>query len=72
MESGKWPSALAAYGTLVGLNADSADAHYDLACALLASGNKQEAKREILRSLEIAPTYQKSQELLLKLSGDGK
>jgi cellulose synthase operon protein C len=69
MESGKWPVALAAYRTLVGLNADPADAHYDLARALLASGNKQEAKREILHSLEIAPTYRKAQELLLKLSG---
>jgi tetratricopeptide (TPR) repeat protein len=71
MESGQWPVALAAYRTMVGLDTSNpADAHYDLARALLASGNRQEAKREILRSLEIAPTFRKAQELLLKLSGE--
>jgi Flp pilus assembly protein TadD len=69
MESGNWPLALAAYKTLAGLNSSDADAHYDLARALLATGNKQEAKREVLRSLEIAPTYRKAQGLLLTLSG---
>jgi tetratricopeptide (TPR) repeat protein len=69
MESGNWPLALAAYKTLAGLNTSDADAHYDLARALLATGNKLEAKREVLRSLEIAPTYRKAQQLLLKLSG---
>jgi len=70
MESGNWPAAVSAYRTLAGSNdSDPAGAHYDLARALLASGKKQEAKREILRSLEIAPSYRKAQELLLKMSG---
>jgi cellulose synthase operon protein C len=69
MESGKWLMALTAYATLAGSNsADPAGAHYDLARALLASGKKQEAKREVLRSLEIAPSYRKAQELLLRIS----
>jgi cellulose synthase operon protein C len=68
MEAGKWSIAVAAYRTVVGLNtSDPAGAHYELARALLASGKKQEAKREILRSLEIAPSYRKAQELLLKM-----
>ena len=46
---------------------DLAEAHYDLARALEASGDHAEARREVLRSLEIAPGFDKAQELLLKL-----
>jgi len=46
---------------------DLAEAHYDLARSLEAAGDKVEAKREVLRSLEIAPGFDKAQELLLKL-----
>ena len=68
--SGDWEPAIAAYRALVGLNpSDPAGAHYDLAAAFLASGNMQEAKRETLRALEIAPSFSKAQRLLLKLSG---
>jgi cellulose synthase operon protein C len=71
MESKKWSTAIVAYRALVSLKtADPAGAHYDLARALMASGNMQEAKREILRSLEIAPTFNKGLQLLLKISGD--
>jgi cellulose synthase operon protein C len=70
MECERWPAAIAAYRALAGLSVSDAGAHYDLARALLASGNKKEAEREILRSLEIAPTYRKAQGLLLKLGGD--
>ena len=49
--------------------ADIATAHYDLARSLDASGNRTEARREVLRSLEIAPGFDKAQELLLKLRG---
>ena len=71
LESENWSAAVTAYRVLVALNAtDPAGAHYDLARALLASGNKQEAKREILRSLEEAPKYLKAQKLLLKISGE--
>ena len=71
MEAGKWPEAIAAFRVLVALNpSDPAGTRYDLARALMASGNKQEARRQTLRALEIAPTFLKAQELLLKLSGD--
>ncbi|HKQ07963.1 MAG TPA: tetratricopeptide repeat protein [Blastocatellia bacterium] len=49
--------------------ADKAAAHYDLARALDAGGNRAEARREVLRALEIAPGFDKAQELLLKLRG---
>ncbi|HLF83084.1 MAG TPA: tetratricopeptide repeat protein [Blastocatellia bacterium] len=46
---------------------DLAEAHYDLARSLEAAGDHNEAKREVLRALEIAPGFDKAQELLLKL-----
>jgi tetratricopeptide (TPR) repeat protein len=46
---------------------DLAEAHYDLARSLEAAGDHKEAKREVLKSLEIAPGFDKAQELLLKL-----
>ena len=51
--------------------ADPAPAHCDLAEALLLGGRKAEAKKEVLAALEIAPTYGRAQELLLKIV-DGK
>jgi tetratricopeptide (TPR) repeat protein len=46
---------------------DKASAHADLAEGLFRSGNRVEARREALSALEIAPTYQRAQDLLLKL-----
>jgi tetratricopeptide (TPR) repeat protein len=46
---------------------DRASAHADLAEGLFQIGNKAEARREALAALEIAPTYQRAQDLLLKL-----
>jgi tetratricopeptide (TPR) repeat protein len=46
---------------------DRATAHTDLAEALLQAGNRAEAKRQALAALEVAPTYERAQELLLKL-----
>jgi len=48
---------------------DRAGAHADLAEALLAIGQKDEARRQVLAALEIAPTYPRAQELLLTVSG---
>ena len=45
-----------------------ASAHADLAEGLLRAGNRAEAKREALAALEIAPTYERAQDLLLKLT----
>ena len=46
---------------------DRASAHADLAESLFQSGNHADAKREALAALEIAPTFERAQALLLKL-----
>ncbi len=45
-----------------------AEAQYNVARAFLAAGRTAEAKRSVLRALEVAPGYDKAQELLLKLT----
>jgi cellulose synthase operon protein C len=50
---------------------DPAPAHCDLSEALLLGGQRAEAKKEVLAALEIAPTYGRAQDLLLKIV-DGK
>jgi cellulose synthase operon protein C len=73
MESGSWQIAINAYQALIGLNTtDPAGVHYGLARALLGANKPKEARKEVLRSLEIAPTFGKAQELLLKLSGEAQ
>ena len=47
---------------------DRAGAHADLAEGLLLAGNRDEAKKEALAALELAPTYTRAQDLLLKLT----
>jgi tetratricopeptide (TPR) repeat protein len=47
--------------------ADRAAAHLDLAEAYVLSGELPEAKKQALYALEIAPSFEKAQELLLKL-----
>jgi tetratricopeptide (TPR) repeat protein len=49
---------------------DLAEAHTDLAESYFKGGQRTEAKKETLAALEIAPTYQRAQELLLKLVGE--
>jgi tetratricopeptide (TPR) repeat protein len=46
-----------------------AEAHADAAEALIALGRPQEARREVLRSLQEAPTYARAQDLLLRIQG---
>ncbi len=70
LDQGQAGEAAKEYRVLVALNPpDKAEAHYDLARSLEAVGNRAEARREVLRSLEIAPGFEKAQELLLKLRG---
>jgi hypothetical protein len=49
--------------------ADRAGAHCDLGEAFLARGSAADAKREALAALEIAPTFERAQDLLLKAIG---
>lgn len=46
-----------------------AEAQYNLARAYFTAGKKTEARRYVLRSLENAPSFDKAQELLLKIRG---
>lgn len=62
--------AVRAFSALLHLNPpDRAEAHYQLARALLAQGARAEARREVLRALEIAPGFEKAQALLLQIVG---
>jgi tetratricopeptide (TPR) repeat protein len=48
---------------------DRAGAHADLAEGLFDAGDRDEARKQALAALEIAPTYSRAQDLLLKLIG---
>ncbi len=48
---------------------DRAGAHFLLARALARAGNRGEARTQVLRALEIAPTFEPALELLLELRG---
>jgi Flp pilus assembly protein TadD len=61
-------SALRAFRSVLAANPpDRAEAHADLAEAYVAAGQRAEAKREALAALEIAPSFERAQDLLLKL-----
>ena len=45
---------------------DKAAAHCDLAEAYLVAGRPADAKKEALAALEIAPTFERAQDLLLR------
>jgi Flp pilus assembly protein TadD len=49
-----------------------ADAHFRLATALLDAGDRPGARRQVLRSLEIAPGFADAQQLLLRLQDGGR
>jgi tetratricopeptide (TPR) repeat protein len=51
---------------------DKASAHADLAEALLRAGQRDEARKQVLEALLIAPTYTRAQDLLLKLQEGGR
>jgi len=51
---------------------DRAAAYTDLAESYFQAGKKAEAKKQTLAALEIAPTYERAQELLLKLVDGGR
>ncbi len=50
---------------------DRVDALYQLALAYSEAGDTASARREVLRALELAPNFEKAQQLLLKLQGTG-
>jgi tetratricopeptide (TPR) repeat protein len=65
---GERAEAVAAYRALVLLDeTDPADVHYRLANLLRQDGKLQEARREVLKSLEEAPRFLEAHRLLLEL-----
>ena len=61
--------ALREYKIALSLNPPNvAEAHYNLARAQLAAGRAADAKKSVLRSLEVAPGYEQAQELLLRIA----
>jgi tetratricopeptide (TPR) repeat protein len=51
---------------------DKASAHVDLAEALLQAGQKEEARKQVMEALMVAPTFTRAQDLLLKISGGSR
>ena len=51
---------------------DRVAAHVDLAESHLAGNRLEDAKRAVIAALEIAPTYERAQELLLRIVGAGQ
>ncbi len=51
---------------------DEAAAHTDLAESYFKAGKRAEAKKQTIAALEIAPTYPRAQDLLLKLIGGSR
>jgi tetratricopeptide (TPR) repeat protein len=68
MNQKQYSGAAREYETLLALNApDRAGAFYRLAEANFGQGNRQDARKNVMKALEIAPSYEPAQELLLKL-----
>ncbi len=69
-EEGDWQGAVRERRAVVALDPpDRAGAHYRFARALARSGDREEARTQVLRALEIAPTFEPALELLLELRG---
>jgi cellulose synthase operon protein C len=63
-----YPGAIREYSALVALNPlDKAGAHFKLAQAYYASGQRDKAEESVLASLEAAPGYRPAQKLLLEI-----
>lgn len=64
----EYPTAIRSRRALVALQpTDRVEALYQLALVYAASGDATSARREVLRALDLAPNYEKAQELLLTL-----
>ena len=73
LKKGEAETAVREFRAVIALRpTDRAAAHCDLGEAYLAIGKSADAKREALTALELAPTYERAQDLLLKAAGDGK
>jgi tetratricopeptide (TPR) repeat protein len=65
--------AVRSFKSVLGSNPpDRAQAHVELAEAHLAAGQYADAKKQTLAALEIAPSFERAQDLLLKISDTAK
>jgi tetratricopeptide (TPR) repeat protein len=68
LKNGDTDRALRAFRAALAANpSDRAGAHIDLAEASFAAGQLDDAKRQALAALEIAPSFERAQDLLLKI-----
>lgn len=73
LKSGDTETALREFKAALAIGpADKASAHCDLGEGYLLAGRLGEAKKEALAALEIAPTFERAQELLLKSIQSGQ
>jgi tetratricopeptide (TPR) repeat protein len=69
MQMNQPEAAIRSFKTVVALKPlDPALAHTELAESYFRSGNRAEARRQTLAALEVAPSYERAQDLLLKLA----
>ncbi len=63
-----YPGAIREYNAVIALNPlDKAGAHFNLAQAYYASGQRDKAEESVLAALEAAPGYRPAQKLLLEI-----
>ena len=68
LETKQYAGAAREYETLIALKTpDRATTYYLLAQAYLGDGKRDEARRAVLNSLDIAPSYEPAQKLLLEI-----
>jgi predicted Zn-dependent protease len=68
LETKQYSGAAREYETMIALKTpDRATAYYHLAQAYLGDGKRQEARRAVLSSLDIAPSYEPAQNLLVEI-----
>lgn len=69
MKQNKADAAVREFKAVVAMNpVDQAAAYTDLAESYFQSGKRTEARRQTLAALEVAPSYERAQDLLLKLA----
>ena len=73
MADGDTPTAVREFSVALAAGPiDRVSAHVDLAESQAAAGDLDAARRQVIAALEIAPTYERAQELLLDIVGAGR
>jgi cellulose synthase operon protein C len=73
LQRGDAETAIREFRAVIALGpVDQAAAHTDLAESYLRGGRRADARKQTLAALEIAPSYERAQELLLKIAEGGQ